>query len=45
MKKYTLKENEDGTQFIEMIDEEGIMSFVPIAADNADYQAYLKSIN
>jgi len=41
MKQYTLKENENKTQYIEMIDEDGIMSFVPIAPDNSDYQAYL----
>jgi hypothetical protein len=39
--KYTKKINELGQEFIEMISENGTISFVPIEPANSDYQRYL----
>ena len=39
--KYTKKTNELGQDYIEMISEDGTISFVPIDPSNSDYQRYL----
>ena len=41
MKTYQSK-GEGIYAYIEMTEEDGTMRFVPIAEDNADYQAYLR---
>ena len=40
---YKLIENEFGGSFIERTDNLGLISFIPIDEDNADYQAYLNN--
>jgi len=42
MKTYIEKEDLFGNKYIEMINEDGIISFVPLDILNSDYQAYLK---
>lgn len=43
---YTERFNEDGSLFaIQTINPDGSESNIPIALDNADYQAYLASLN
>ena len=39
--KYTLKTNDFGGEYIEMISDDGVISFIPIDPANSDYQAYL----
>ena len=41
MNTYKLKQDISGNNYIEMITPEGVVSFVPIAEGNADYQRYL----
>jgi len=41
MNIYKLKQDISGNNYIEMTTPEGVVSFVPIAEGNADYQRYL----
>ena len=41
MKTYELKTFEDGTQALQMTDENGQIWGVPMVAGNADYERYL----
>jgi len=41
MKTYELKTLADGTQYLEMTDENGQVWGVPMVAGNADYERYL----
>ena len=46
VRTYTERFNEDGSLFaIQTINPDGSESNIPIALDNADYQAYLASLN
>jgi hypothetical protein len=41
---YEIKQTVDKTDFIEMTTPDGVVSFVPMVEGNADYQAYLESL-
>ena len=41
MNTYELKTNVAGEDYLEMTTPEGLVSFVPMVAGNADYEAYL----
>jgi hypothetical protein len=38
---YEIKQTADGTDYLEMTTPEGVISYVPMVAGNADYEAYL----
>jgi hypothetical protein len=38
---YEIKQTPDGTDYLEMTTPEGVISYVPMVAGNADYEAYL----
>jgi len=38
---YIKRTNDFGIEYLEMISPEGVVSFVPMVAGNADYEAYL----
>ena len=38
---YEKKTNDFGIDYLEMTSPEGVVSFVPMVAGNADYEAYL----
>ena len=42
MRTYELKTLGDGTQYLEMTDENGQIWGVPMVAGNSDYQRYLR---
>jgi hypothetical protein len=42
--QYTKMTSMSGVDYIQEIDETGIVSFIPIDPANADYQAYLASL-
>ena len=41
MNTYELKTNVAGEDYLEMTSADGVVSFVPMVAGNADYEAYL----
>jgi hypothetical protein len=41
---YELKQDSLENDYIEMTTSDGVISFVPINEENADYQAYLESL-
>jgi len=41
MNTYEIKQTIDGTNYLEMTTPDGVVSFVPMVASNADYEAYL----
>jgi hypothetical protein len=41
---YEIKTNLFGQEYLQMITPNGLIEFVPMSLDNADYQAYLASL-
>ena len=41
---YELKTNIFGQDYLEMTTPDGVISFIPMDPNNADYQAYLASL-
>lgn len=42
---YTLKTDSQGNDYVEFIDTDGTIRYVPIAEANSDYQRYLRWLN
>jgi len=41
MNTYEIKQDASGNDYLEMTAPDGVVSFVPMVAGNADYEAYL----
>ena len=41
MNTYEIKQDISGNDYLEMTTSDGVVSFVPMVAGNADYEAYL----
>ena len=41
MNTYEIKQDISGNDYLEMTTPDGVVSFVPMVAGNADYEAYL----
>jgi hypothetical protein len=41
---YEIKTNAFGEDYLEMTTPDGVVSFVPMVAGNADYEAYLNPV-
>ena len=41
MKTYTIKKGFEDIEYLEIVSEDGIISFAPLDPANSDYQAYL----
>jgi hypothetical protein len=41
MNTYVIKQDASGNDYLEMTAPDGVVSFVPMVAGNADYEAYL----
>jgi hypothetical protein len=41
MNTYKIKQDISGADYLEMTTPEGVISYVPMVAGNADYEAYL----
>jgi hypothetical protein len=41
MTTYKIKQTIEGIDYLEMTSPKGVISFVPMVAGNADYEAYL----
>ena len=44
MNTYEIKQDVSGNDYLEMTTLNGVVSFVPMVAGNADYQAYLNPV-
>jgi hypothetical protein len=44
MNTYEVKQTIEGVDYLEMTTADGTISDVPMVTDNADYQAYLESL-
>lgn len=44
MNTYEIKQDISGNDYLEMTTPDGVVSFVPMVAGNADYEAYLNPV-
>jgi hypothetical protein len=44
MNTYVIKQDASGNDYLEMTTLDGVVSFVPMVAENSDYQAYLDQL-
>lgn len=44
MNTYEIKQDISGNNYLEMTTPDGVVSFVPMVAGNADYEAYLNPV-